>query len=223
MVDKELDQLHFPLDLSISAQKTFPARVIIHPTCNFSIENRPRAIVLHYTEGDLESTISTFQRPHNSSAHYIIDRDGSVVQLVPEELAAFHVTCCGNRSLCIPSCPICNGADGQFMEPRTLSIGIELVNQGHINPQFFTGDIFEDYSMSFGYRYWEDFPVAQIKSLQILVEDIRLRWNIPWGMVIGHSRINTNTDPGPALNLFGSRNGDPMRGPIFDQTIQNSN
>ena len=216
-----LDQLQFSSNLSLIAQNSLPFPVAIHPTCNFSLENQPKAIVLHYTEGDRKATITTFQQPHNSSAHYIIDRDGSVTQLVPEELAAFHVTCYGNRSLCVSSCPICNGVDGEFIEPRTMSIGIELVNQGHINPQFFRGAIFEDYSMSFGYRDWEDFTEEQITSLKVLVEDIRQRWNIPWEMIIGHSRINTNTDPGPALNLFGPRNGNPPRMALFEKTIPN--
>jgi len=34
-------------------------------------------------------------------------------------------------------------------------------------------------------------------------------------MVMGHYRINTNSDPGPALNLFWDRYGNPFRKAIF--------
>jgi N-acetyl-anhydromuramyl-L-alanine amidase AmpD len=219
-----LNQVTFPSDISKEAQEKLPNRVAIRPSCNYGLQNQPRAIVLHYTEGPLDATISTFQQPHNSSAHYVIDRDGKVYQIVPERFAAFHVNCYGNRNLCIPSCPVCDNSNGNFVEPRTQSIGIELVNLGHVDPRFYIGNssesnngIFEDYNDSFGYRFWEDYPQAQIHSLQILVEDIRARWNIPLNMVMGHSRINNNADPGPALNLFWFRYGYPPREVIFIQ------
>ncbi len=210
-----LNQLTFMSDVSANAQEQLSDDVRIVPSCNFALENEPRAIVLHYTEGSLEATISTFQQPHNSSAHYVIDRDGKVYQLIPERFAAFHVTCYGNRDLCIPSCPICSDKSGNFVEPRTQSIGIELVNQGHIDPRYFKGEIYEDYSNAFGYRFWEDYSMAQIESLKILAEDVATRWGIPNSMILGHSRINNNVDPGPALNLFWPRYGFPIRAPIF--------
>jgi N-acetyl-anhydromuramyl-L-alanine amidase AmpD len=217
-----LNQVTFPSDVAYAVQEKLPDRVDIRPSCNFDMQNHPRAIVLHYTEGPLDATIMTFQQPHNSSAHYVIDRDGKVYQVIPEQFAAYHVNCYGNRSLCIPSCPVCTNSDGNFVEPRTQTIGIELVNLGHVDPRYYTDttsspniSLFEDYNNSFGYRFWEDYPQAQIRSLQILVEDIRTRWNIPLNMVMGHSRINNNVDPGPALNLFWPRYGDPPRQAIF--------
>ena len=211
-----LNQLTFTSDVSENAQEQLSEDVRIVPSCNFALENEPRAIVLHYTEGSLEATISTFQKPHNSSAHYVIDRDGKVYQIIPERFAAFHVNCYGNPNLCIPSCPICSDQRGNFVEPRTQSIGIELVNQGHIDPRYFTGNIYEDYFNSFGYRFWEDYSMVQIQSLKILVEDIQTRWNIQSRMVMGHSRINNNVDPGPALNLFWNRYGKPEEKAIFE-------
>jgi N-acetyl-anhydromuramyl-L-alanine amidase AmpD len=221
-----LNQVSFPSDISNETQEDLPDRVIIRPSCNFILQNQPRAIVLHYTEGPLDATISTFQQPHNSSAHYVIDRDGKVYQIVPERFAAFHVNCYGNRNLCIPSCPVCENSEGSFVEPRTQTIGIELVNLGHVDPRYYAGSpsaendgLYEDYNNSFGYRFWEDYPQAQIHSLQILVEDIRSRWDIPLSMVMGHSRINNNADPGPALNLFWFRYGNPSREAIFMQSF----
>ena len=95
------------------------------------------------------------------------------------------------------------------------SIGIELVNKLYVNPVSFEGPIYEDYFEAFGYRYWEDFPEEQIHSLVILIEDITSRWNIPMENVIGHYLVNDTVDPGPALNLFWWRNGNPPRDPIF--------
>ncbi len=214
-----LNQIIFPSDVTDSAQEQLPNPVEIRPSCNFDLHNQPKAIVLHYTEGPLDATLATFQQPHNSSAHYVIDRDGKVYQVIPEQFAAYHVNCYGNRTLCMPSCPVCADQYGSFVEPRSQSIGIELVNLGHVDPRYYSGSagLFEDYNNSFGYRFWEDYPEAQLHSLQILVEDIRSRWNIPFGMVMGHLMINNNVDPGPALNLFWPRYGNPSRPGIFSR------
>ena len=212
----QLNHLSFDIDLSIETQALLPAPVKLAPSCNYRVDNNPRAIILHSTRGPLTGAITTFQKKDSTSAHYIIDRDGSVIQLLPESVGAYHVTCYGSRSLCVPSCPICDDADGNFVEPATQSIGIELVNGGTVNdPATFDGPVYEDYAMAFGYRYWEDYTEAQIQSLILLVNDIRSRWNIPLDMVMGHYRINTNTDPGPALNLFWDRYGNPFRKAIF--------
>lgn len=79
----KLNQVTFPSDVTFEAQNMLPAQVIIHPSCNYEMQNHPLAIVLHYTEGPLEAAISTFQKSHNTSIHYIIDRDGKVYQIVP--------------------------------------------------------------------------------------------------------------------------------------------
>jgi N-acetyl-anhydromuramyl-L-alanine amidase AmpD/peptidoglycan/xylan/chitin deacetylase (PgdA/CDA1 family) len=210
-----LNHLIFHIDISPSTQAALPAPVKLIPSCNARPTNQPRAIILHFTRGALTGAMTTFQKKDNTSAHYIIDRDGTVYQVLPENLGAYHVSCYGLRSNCVPSCPICDGPDGKLVEPATQSIGIELVNQGQVIPTSFDGPVYEDFSMSFNYRYWEDYPEAQLKSLVLLVNDIRSRWDIPLDMVMGHYRINTNSDPGPALNLFWERYGNPPRPPIF--------
>lgn len=210
-----LNRLTFQTDVSPVAQSKLDSEVIIDPSCNLLPGNQPVAIVLHFTRGPLTGAVSTFQQPHNTSAHYIIDRDGTVIQLVPEAMKAFHASCSGYRGNCVTSCPICDGPNGELIDPNTRSIGIELVNQGQVDPKTFTGPIYEDYQMAFGWRYWEDYPEAQIEALKVLVEDIAARWGIPMEMVIGHSRIQQKTDPGPALNLFWDRFGSPARKALF--------
>ena len=53
---------------------------------------------------------------------------------------------------------------------NAVSIGIELVNPGH----------------EFGYRA---FPPAQIDSVVALLDEIRGRWEIPDGRIVGHSDV----------------------------------
>jgi peptidoglycan/xylan/chitin deacetylase (PgdA/CDA1 family) len=213
-----LAQLPLSPDVGADARSKLAKPVIVKPSCNVIAGNVPRGIVLHTTRGTLAATISEFQRSKNTSAHYIIDRDGQIYQMVPEGLGAFHASCGDSRSGCIASCPLCEGPDGAFLQPYLQSIGIELVNDGQlVNAATYTGLIYEDYLMSFGYRYWEDFPDAQLQSLVLLVNDIRTRRGIPLDLVVGHYRINQKTDPGPALNISWYRSGNPPRPPIFTQ------
>ena len=213
-----LSQLSIPPSLSADVQSKLAYPVILKPSCNVARGNVPRGIVLHATRGTLTATLSEFQRPLNTSVHYIIDRNGQIYQMVPEGLGAFHASCAGSRSVCIPTCPLCESPDGTFLEPYLQSIGIELVNDGQLpHPETYTGLIYEDYLMSFGYRYWEDFPEAQLQALILLVNDIRARYGIPLDLVVGHYRINSKTDPGPALNISWYRVGNPPRAPIFSE------
>jgi N-acetylmuramoyl-L-alanine amidase len=75
-------------------------------------------LVLHYT--GMESANAALDRLCDSaarvSAHYVVDEDGAIWQLVPESRRAFHagVSCWqGERDL------------------NSVSIGIEIVNPGH--------------------------------------------------------------------------------------------
>jgi N-acetylmuramoyl-L-alanine amidase len=62
---------------------------------------------------------------------------------------------------------------------NAASIGIEIVNPGH----------------EFGYR---DFPIAQLASVMDLLTDIRSRWTIEDGRILGHSDVapRRKIDPG---------------------------
>ncbi len=186
-------------------------------SCNLVAGNKPKAVVLHHTGGELSGSIARFQAKDEASAHYIVDRDGTVYQMVPESFGAKHVNCYNQRSFCLATCPICEDEEGRLLEPYYQSIGIEIVNQGAVNATVFTGTVYEDYQMAFGHRYWEDYSLAQVESLKVLVEDICNRWGIPLDAehVIGHSLINQKSDPGPALNLFWRRYGEPAREAIW--------
>ncbi len=87
-------------------------------TPNFSSRNgqKPQMIVLHTTESpSYGSTKATFQsRGSNVSAHYVIDRDGTIHQFLPEGYSAWHAGRSNFPPLGITGC--CNSA----------SIGIEI-------------------------------------------------------------------------------------------------
>jgi len=216
-----LDEAERTLALSQLAWEPDYAGAVVLPSCNLAGENTPRAVVLHYTRGSLIGTVSRFQSPNEASAHYVVDRDGTVYQMIPERYSAYHASCRGERSYCQAACPICEDEQGHFLEPYSQSIGIEIVNWGPVgDPAAFTEyPLYEDYNQAYGYRYWEDYSPEQVAAVKALVEDICARWNIPLdpAHVFGHARVNKKADPGPALNLFWDRYGEPPREAIWPQ------
>jgi N-acetylmuramoyl-L-alanine amidase len=98
------------------------------------------------------------------SAHYMVEEDGRVFALVPEERRAWHA----GRSFW-----------KGVTDVNAASIGVEIVNPGH----------------EFGYRA---FPEAQVAAVIALVGDIRSRWTIDDGRIVGHSDVapDRKDDPG---------------------------
>ncbi|PCI33628.1 MAG: N-acetylmuramoyl-L-alanine amidase [Alphaproteobacteria bacterium] len=110
------------------------------------------------------------------SAHYLIEEDGRVYSLVPEDKRAWHAGVAaweGDRDI------------------NSLSIGIELVNPGHDSPGY-VGD-------------YRPFPEAQMTALTGLCGQIISRHQIaPWH-VLGHSDVapDRKCDPGELFNWQG--------------------
>jgi N-acetylmuramoyl-L-alanine amidase len=79
---------------------------------------RPALVILHYTGmASAEAAVARLSDPAAKvSAHYVVDEDGTVLALVPENLRAWHAGVAGWRDI--------DDVNGQ-------SIGIELVNPGH--------------------------------------------------------------------------------------------
>lgn len=117
------------------------------------------SIIYHFTAGpSLEGTVRWFQNnPKQVSAHYVIGKDGRIVQMVPLDRAAHHA---GPSSL-----PGCRGGVNR------CSIGIEIVNWGRLTKR---GDKFYTYSgrlyagpppvLARG-QFWEPFTEAQYGAL----------------------------------------------------------
>jgi N-acetylmuramoyl-L-alanine amidase len=89
------------------------------PSPNFDARRGPPdMLVLHYTGMQTaEAAIARLCDPEaRVSAHYVVDEDGSILKLVPEERRAWHA----GRGVWLGETD-CNAA----------SIGIEIVNPGH--------------------------------------------------------------------------------------------
>ncbi|WP_165688550.1 N-acetylmuramoyl-L-alanine amidase [Solilutibacter tolerans] len=88
------------------------------PSPNHALR-KPSIIVLHYTVEDTldgsHDILSDPKRKHPVSSHYLLDRDGRLLQLVPDHLAAWHAGV---------------GNWGAMRDLNQTSIGIEIVNTG---------------------------------------------------------------------------------------------
>ena len=192
-------------------------QVEVKPSCNFSRrlnDTDIHGVVIHYTNGSSRSAYSWWQNQYpGTSAHYIINRDGSVIQSVPEIYSAFHIGCYWSDELC-GNCPdkLC-GNKGYFFDPEETTIAIELENAGPVFPKddWYT-DIFHNpipkdseiyiydgidplYHAS---RYYEAFSKIQLMVLEELIADLEQRYGEL--IILGHSDIQqASVDPGPAF------------------------
>jgi N-acetylmuramoyl-L-alanine amidase len=137
------------------------------PSPNFNERQLPvTMIVLHYTGMEsAEAALARLTDPAAEvSAHYLIDEDGTIHRLVPEDKRAWHAGKSHWRGI---------------TDVNSASIGIELVNPGH----------------EFGYR---EFTGPQIEALIPLLQDIKQRYDITRGNIVGHSDIapTRKQDPG---------------------------
>jgi N-acetylmuramoyl-L-alanine amidase len=141
--------------------------VIAAPSPNFNARSGPPdMIVLHYTGmASGEAALARLRDPASEvSAHYLVEEDGRIFALVPEERRAWHA----GRAFWAGQSDI-----------NAISVGVEIVNPGH----------------EWGYR---DFPQTQIEAVIELVGEIRSRWTIEDGRILGHSDVapDRKTDPG---------------------------
>ena len=108
-------------------------------------EMRPRLIILHDTAGRLDkgSSVNWFCSDEcNTSAHIVVERDGTIVQQVPFDRKAFHAGASvwkGEK--------FCNG----------FAIGIEIVNPGKLD---------KDGRAWFHKKTERGFPVAGLKRVK---------------------------------------------------------
>jgi N-acetylmuramoyl-L-alanine amidase len=93
----------------------------LHPSPNFGPRRgsgRPDMLLLHYTGvRDVVQAIDWLSRPESKvSAHYVIDEDGRITQLVAESMRAWHA-----------GVAVWKGES----DINSSSVGIELHNPGH--------------------------------------------------------------------------------------------
>lgn len=158
-------------------------------------------VVIHYTAtGSLEETIELFrQTERRVSTHYVIDRDGPIVQMVDLTKKALHA------------------GDSRFQgraDVNDFSIGIELVNWGLLkerNGLFFAwpaeyGTVYRGGAPFLaGGQWWDPFTETQYRLLAELIKQIRLHYPaITPERIVGHEEIafpgGRKIDPGLAFD-----------------------
>ena len=160
----------------------------------------PDTVIIHYTAGSsAESSIRTLKDPNSkASAHLVIDKDGTITQLVPFNIIAWHA---GKSSL------------GNRVGYNNYSIGIEIDNAGSLTR---SGEVYRSW---FGKtynadeviqavhrnettpRYWHAYTEEQIKAVEAVCNLLVLAYDIKH--ILGHEEISPGrkSDPGPAFPL----------------------
>lgn len=180
-------------------------------------------LIIHYTAGRSAESSAKYLSDENvkASAHLVIGRDGSVYQIVPFNLKAWHA---GDSHY---------GARRYYNQ---YSIGIELDNAGILTP---SGDEFVSW---FGKkfpasdavkgthrneqnpRYWHVYTDKQIEVCEQISQLLIQKYGLK--VILGHEEIapGRKQDPGPAFPLDKFRdqllNGDrSIEAPIENKSV----
>jgi len=111
----------------------FPGRVAFIPAHqdNYGGQRPTSAInriVLHTTEGDTaRGTIRWFQKCRGSapsSAHYVLDKNGAITQMIPDDYVAYHVRNANRDSIGIEHVGRAHRAD--TWNPRNMASSVRL-------------------------------------------------------------------------------------------------
>jgi len=184
---------------------------------------RPEGIILHDTAGRLDkgNSVDWFLRKEaKASAHLVVERDGSVTQMVPFNIKAWHA----GKS-------ILNGRSGC----NAFAIGIEIVNPGKMEqvaggyaPWFrkvYTeqdGEIRAASTRHHGDGYWMDYSEAQIGAVSgicsTLVDKYAMTFIEPHWFISPGRKVDTN----PLFPLDNIRNRAFGRGDEDDASTDRS-
>ena len=159
---------------------------------------RPDTIIVHYTGGiKKEGAINALYHSNMQvSAHFVLDVDGTVYQLMPLNKIGWHAG---------------KSAFGDRSGFNKYSLGIEIVNPGYLNKaddgEFYTyfNNKVKDKSKAVlarhpnetRERYWHAYEEAQIISTFHLCEELAKMFGIRF--IFGHDEISPGRkqDPGP--------------------------
>lgn len=136
-----------------------------------------KQIILHHTvsNGNAKNVIDWWNKhPHRVATAFVIDHEGVIHRCFNEQKWAHHL---GMKS-----------AKNQRLNQQ--SIGIELCSWGglkKLNGRYYSAfgtevskDQVKEYAIPFrGYRYYQKYNDAQLKSLKQLLMDLTSRFNIP--------------------------------------------
>lgn len=128
-----------------------------------------RGVVLHITDGDTAAgAISWFKNPASEvSAHYVVDRDGTIYRVVRETDTAW--------------------ANGKLVKPDLAHPLVTRWVAGHINPNGETVSIEAAGKPSYGWS------AAQVAAIAWLVADVTARHGLPMtrDAVLGHYQLDS--------------------------------
>ncbi len=177
-------------------------QVSFRATPNHGGALKARYLVMHYTAGrSAASSVESLctQKPSgNASAHVVLGRDGSIVQLAPFNVVTWHA-----------GVSQWNGIVGL----NTCSIGIEMDNAGllkRVGPHYqaWFGAIYPDdqvllaeHKYGGGVQPWHTYSEVQIARAVELAELLVSHYQLE--DVLGHEDIarGRKSDPGPAFPL----------------------
>lgn len=167
-----------------------------------------RGIVIHYTSGPAPGCIDWLVKRRNtnqSSAHLVIRRDGTVVQLAPFNVVTWHAG---------------QSAWKGRKQLNSCYLGIELENWGELNVH--EGKAVTDsatpreipwsdvlaaaHKNGGGMTHWHRFTPAQVATCTVVCQALAKRYNLTPGAgddIVGHDDISPGrkTDPGPAFPM----------------------
>lgn len=188
-----------------------PVAMVASPFCGPGFASPPKIAIIHFTAGSTAASSAAWfadkSRPRatGSSAHVVIDRDGSIIQCVGFDSIAWHA----GRS-----------AWQGLIGLNQHSFGIELANLGCLHRVGSgwagTGDRAVADPLLAAHRNgnpdgshtpigWERYPAAQIDTAVALL-DMLVAGGV--SQILGHDDIapTRKWDPGPAFDMTAFRN-----------------
>ncbi|NKC33511.1 N-acetylmuramoyl-L-alanine amidase [Falsiroseomonas selenitidurans] len=174
---------------------------LFDPSPHVGAEILPLFVVMHYTAGGTARSSIRAIADRGLSAHFFIDRDGTVIQTVACNRMAFHAGDSTWRGY--------NGLNAH-------SIGIELANLGWLDRRAGAGwtrqglgrtlppemVVVARHQVGGQVMAWEAYPEAQLRAAEALVRAI-LRAYPAVREVVGHDELSPGRklDPGPAFPM----------------------
>lgn len=163
-----------------------------------------RFLVIHNTSGASgQSSIDFWKNGADASAHFVIERDGTIIQCVPCNIQAWHA---GKSAWTDANTGV------RYYGLNSCSIGIELANAGNAEgalkwarkqPGF--ASIQAKHKHGGPVVEWEAYPEAQLEACNQLSKALIARYNLD--DLLGHDDASPGrkTDPGPAFPMTSFR------------------
>jgi N-acetyl-anhydromuramyl-L-alanine amidase AmpD len=157
-------------------------------------------IVLHHTSsGDAAKTLEYWGMAGViSSAHYMVDKDGTIISCVPEEKVAYHAGC-GSK---------CNS--DIYKNINSKSIGIEIINWGQLSKRSsgfynYYGSLHRGQTPVYSEEdetWFEPYPEAQRRAISNLVKYLVDKYGIdPNTGIIGHGCVTYDRHAGEPVGF----------------------